>query len=173
MRGTGSINKPRSGSYAYSISDLAYGWLASDPVAVTAGTSYAFHAWLRGEMSTESAGAVVLWVKFKDGSGSIIGQDDGESIQPDQLTTSWAEYSGTVTAPAGAVSAELRLFSHRNDGWVGFDDITLTQLTPTVHYRLGGREAACRDPDGIQYMFSDHLGSATVTYRPSDGDTSR
>ena len=38
---------------------------------------------------------------------------------------------------------------------------------------MGGEFRAFRDGDGIQYLFSDHIGSASVSYRPSDSRTQR
>jgi uncharacterized protein RhaS with RHS repeats len=54
---------------------------------------------------------------------------------------------------------------------------TCEQLAETVkYYTLGGKRVAMRkepvgEPDTLYYLFSDHLGSSNVSYRPSDGQT--
>ena len=42
------------------------------------------------------------------------------------LTTTWAQFSGVVTAPANTASMKVALINYLSSGWVAFDDISVT-----------------------------------------------
>ena len=139
----GRVHSGDTQHYGYGISNHAYGYLTSDPVAVTAGQDYDLHAWLRGQIDGEDA--LYGWIvraNFYNSSGGYVGYADGEySYSASSVSTTWQQKGGTVTAPAGAVNAKTQLFAFNIVGWVTFDDITLTASgsnpTPTPTPTIG------------------------------------
>ena len=166
----------RTGQYGYAISNVGYGYKWTDPIPVTPGDELDVFAWMRGEIDPDdSAGSAGVRAYFYDSSGAYLSWA-GVSIYPGSLDGAWELGGKSVTVPSGASTVRLMLISHSNSGWVAFDDAYLSDVssnTSTTYYDVAGRRVAFRDSDGIQYLFSDHIGSATVSYRPSDGQTER
>ena len=166
----------RTGQYGYAISNVGYGYKWTDPISVTPGDELDVFAWMRGEIDPDdSAGSAGVRAYFYDSSGAYLSWA-GVSIYPGSLDGAWELGGKSVTVPSGASTVRMMLISHSNSGWVAFDDAYLSDVssnTSTTYYDVAGRRVAFRDSDGIQYLFSDHIGSATVSYRPSDGQTER
>jgi RHS repeat-associated protein len=175
-RGTWGTGSKHSGSYAYVISNHAYGYLRSDPIAVSPNTEYDLYAWVRGELDPDdSQGAWIIRARFYDSSGSYISSQDAASGGPGTLTTTWQEKGGTITTPANAATMRIRLYNYMNSGWVAYDDVRVVsqgQVTK-YYYAAGQRVAMRRSPAGsgdgeVTYLHSDHLGSTSLT---TDGMT--
>jgi hypothetical protein len=62
-------SQPRSGAHAYSISNLAYGYLLSDPIPVSPHTQYDLQAWVRGELDADGAPTPAARVPGEAGVG--------------------------------------------------------------------------------------------------------
>ena len=54
-RGTWGASAPHSGSYAYSISNLAYGGIDSNFISVKPSTPYTLQAYLKGELDPDDS----------------------------------------------------------------------------------------------------------------------
>jgi RHS repeat-associated protein len=168
-RGKSGTGSPHAGQYAYVISNHAYGYLRSDPVAVHAGLEYDLYAYVRGELDSVSHGAWIIRAYFYDSAGAQINFVNADSGGPGTVSTTWPQEGGRVTAPPGAATARIYLFSYMTDGWVAFDDVSLAPVDTVIErttYRLAGRSVAVRvsgDPDnnnnGLFYLYGDHLGS--------------
>jgi hypothetical protein len=125
-RGGSAQTPPKSGDSSYTISNLAYGWLESDPVDVLAGEDYHLTAWARGEVDTdESNGGVYVRAVFYDAGGDEIDTADVFMDPGGSLSKSWRQVGGLMTIPAGATDVVVRLGSLLTNGWVAFDDVEL------------------------------------------------
>ena len=175
-RSTWGMATERTGQYGYAISNVGYGYKWTDPISVTPGDELDVFAWMRGEIDPDdSAGSAGVRAYFYDSSGAYVTWA-GEMNSPGSLNGAWELSGKSVTVPAGAATVRMMLISYSNSGWAAFDDAYLSDVstnTSTTYYSVGGRRVAFRDSDGIQYLFSDHVGSASVSYRPSDGQTER
>jgi hypothetical protein len=66
------------------------------------------------------------------------------------LTTNWLRRGGRITTPTGTASIRIDLYNHSNSGWVAYDDVMLTAVTPNAAtirrktYALGGQPVATR-----------------------------
>ena len=123
-RGSSGIAAPRSGSYAYSISNLAYGTLESPDITVSASTSYTVYAYLRGELDAhDSNGSWIMRVKYYTSSGTFLSQTDVSTGT--SLTTTWTQKSGTITTPANTARMRVQFINQTNAGWLAVDDLAV------------------------------------------------
>jgi RHS repeat-associated protein len=127
-----STAAPQRGSYAYAISNQAYGHLESSLFPVAGGTQYDLAAWVRGEMDPhDSAGAWLIRVVYYDANGAALsGADASKDVlygHEGSLSISWQEKRGSFTTPAAARQARVRLYYYNATGWVAYDDIAVTQ----------------------------------------------
>jgi RHS repeat-associated protein len=167
-RGSWAIAAPRSGSYAYAISNLAYGRVEQS-IAVAANTLYDLSAWVRGELDPE--GSDQRWlaqVEYYNSSGQLISSQDVLFDYQGSLNTTWQFHAGRFTTPANTATVKLRLHNILNSGWVAFDDVRLSREITRSTYGLAGQAVAIRvsgDPvterNGLFFFHSDHLGSTT------------
>jgi hypothetical protein len=88
-------------------------------VSVTAGQNYQASGWIRTNAIT--AGSAMITIIWRDGTGfgfdlATIGQQMG--------STNWTQYSQSVTAPTGAVTASFTVgVTWRSSGQAWFDDL--------------------------------------------------
>ena len=152
-RGTGATASPRSGTYAYAISNHATGKLISNPITVTASSTYSLSAWLRGELDAEGSegGGWNIQLCTYDVDQVLLGCTSAAVGGPGTLTTAWAQKGGTVSTPAGAVQARIQLSLEQGSGWAAFDDVSLvkvgntTNLAPTPGFESTGGWSTSRD----------------------------
>ena len=126
-RGSSGIAAPRSGSYAYSISNLAYGTLESPDITVSASTSYTVYAYLRGELDAhDSNGSWIMRVKYYTSSGTFLSQTDVSTGT--SLTTTWTQKSGTITTPVNTARMRVQFINQTNAGWLAVDDLSVATI---------------------------------------------
>jgi len=136
FRSTGAIAAPRSGSYAYALSNLAYGVLSSPQFAVSGGQTYWVSAYVRGEADGD-AGYTTAWigVRYFDSSGAYLGLGTIAFPTP---TNSWQYVEGTVTPPANAATMYVDLEFYYASGWVAFDEVAVRRASNnTLVYSSG------------------------------------
>jgi YD repeat-containing protein len=148
-RSTWGSGGPRTGSFGYAISNHAYGYLQSNPIAVQPNTQYDLYAWVRGEIDLDdSASRWYIRLNFYNSSGGSLGYTDAASSNASNLT--WQYRGGRVTTPANAATVQVALINHLNSGWVAFDDVMLTAVTTSTatircsSYSLPGQRIAVR-----------------------------
>ena len=130
-RGTWRSGSPHAGSYAYAISNHAYGYLLSDDVAVQPNATYHLSVWLRGELDAEDGtGDWLLRAYYYDANHTELSYSDAD--RSDVIPVSWTERGGDFTTPANAAYIKIMLFSFMNSGWVAFDDVGLTGPDVTI-----------------------------------------
>ncbi len=129
-RSTWGTAAPHSGSYAYSVSNLTYGRVTSDFVAVSAGTEYDLYVHVRGRIDAEdSHNGLLVRAEFYDDSDTSLGFQN-IYINNSLSTIDWQRVGGRFTTPVDAVKLKIRLFNYLSLGWIAFDDVELTQVTP-------------------------------------------
>jgi RHS repeat-associated protein len=128
-RSTWGTAAPHGGSYAYAISNHAYGYLQSANITVQPNVQYNLRAYVRGELDPEGShgGGWIIRARFYNSSGSSIGYQNAASGGAGSLNTTWQLKGGTVTAPATAAYARVELYNYLNTGWVAFDDVSLIE----------------------------------------------
>jgi RHS repeat-associated protein len=120
---------PGSGSYAYALSNHAYGVLQSDPIAVSANTQYDLYAWVRGELDPDdSTGQWIVRAHFYNSSGTLLSSQDPAAGSPGTLTPTWQQQGGRITTPANTATLRISLYNYMNSGWVAYDDVSLKQV---------------------------------------------
>ncbi|MCP4664657.1 MAG: hypothetical protein GY856_55445 [bacterium] len=119
----------RSGSRAFVMGNLAYGYLVSESVDVVPETEYALSLWARGEIDAEDTvyGARCR-VRLFDAANSLLQTVDLETWVPQ--TTTWEEHSYQFLTPPGAVRLKIDLFNLLGSGWVAYDDLELVRTSP-------------------------------------------
>ncbi len=177
------METPKPGSYAYSITNDAYGNIRSDQFPVTAGVQYDATAWIRGEVDTDdSRDTGVVWivrVRWEDLNGTYLGYSNAEvGTAAGGLPSSFAEKGGTVTAPAGAVYGRVEVYFYLASGWLNVDDVSVTPTTTvnvseTKYYGFGGDTVGMRVDGVLSWIFSDQLGSTGITYKADGSGMSR
>jgi len=126
VRSTWGIANQHWGSYGYAISNLAYGYVYSEPVAVTPGVSYDVSAWVRGELDPDESHETTWKVRaqFYNAQGGPLSYDDvAEGLV---VPSSWTLEGDATVAPANAASMVVRLYVLHGSGWVTFDDVSVT-----------------------------------------------
>ncbi len=163
-RGTWGTAASHSGSYAYSLSNHANGWLESEPLPVSPGAGYDVYAWLRGELDADdSHGQWIVRAAFYRADGSFLSYQDAAWDWAGALDTAWQQQGGQVTAPAEAATMRVQLWNYMNSGWVAYDDVSVAGATPsTKYYYFGGQRIAMRQGGVVYYLHGDHLGSTSV-----------
>ncbi|MCP4427600.1 MAG: hypothetical protein GY803_24215, partial [Chloroflexi bacterium] len=128
-RGTWGTGSPFTGSYAYTISNHAYGFLDSDLIAVTPGAQYDLHAWLRGKLDSDTT--VMGWrvqALFYDATDVYLGPYNAASGGSAEISTTWEQKGGPITVPSNATQIRIRLLNYMSSGWVAFDDVSLIEV---------------------------------------------
>src|SRR5262249_38966030 len=94
----------------------------STAFTVTAGTTYNLSMWAK---ASGLAGNASLNIHWYDASGNWLNWNYwvGGTVTG---TTDWTQVGGSVTAPAGAVTAVIQLRAFANSGTVWLDDVSLT-----------------------------------------------
>lgn len=93
----------------------------TQPVAVREGEVYTLGHWTRADGETQAARLQINWL---DGAGTMV----GVSIEVVPVGPSWRWHTMTVTAPSGAVTANVYASVH-GDSHVWFDDMCLVRGT--------------------------------------------
>ncbi len=167
-RGTWGIGEERSGSYAYAITNIAYGNARSGTVNVTGGSQYDVYGWVRGLVDAESSlgNNWIIRVLWFDSQDNYLSYTNAKNGPGSDLTTTWQQKGGRVTAPQNAAKAAIDLYMYNATGWVAYDDISVVPAT-------GGANLLA-DPgfengnDWTSYV-SGPLGEATSHWRGSWG----
>jgi RHS repeat-associated protein len=168
-RSTWGTAAPHGGSYAYALSNHAYGYLESNSIVVRAGTDYDVYAWVRGEIDADdSYGDWIIRVQFYNASGTPISYVDADRGAVSALTTTYQQQGGRVTAPASAASMKIQFWNYMNSGWVTFDDVSVAaEVTRTSYYYAGATRIAMRTGSGsgttgLKWMGADQLNSTSL-----------
>lgn len=128
-RSTWGIADNHTGTYGRTITNIAYGYLQSDPINVDEGHQYDVHAWMRGEIDIDDSRgpndpAWMIRVRFYDSTGAALPYVNVEIGDAVDISTTWTQNGGTATAPTDAATARINLYLYNAQGWVTFDDIT-------------------------------------------------
>ena len=134
-----------SGNYSFKLSTTAItsyinasiGFTKDYAIPVTPLAKYNYSFYMKTTVNSGAAttGARIAWSWFTNNAGSPISSSSSTLIN---TTTGWTQYTGTITAPAGARNVEPLMYITGNDGaatlimdaW--FDDIVLVPtITPT------------------------------------------
>jgi hypothetical protein len=121
---------PHGGSYVgrhYTTADSSY--TVSQKVSATAGASYTFSGWVNIPQFTDSTGFTFkVQVRWLDSAGSSLGTKTIKSYTA--ATNGWVQAtptSGSLVAPTGTVSAQVRMNFSSLMGTVYVDDFSMTQ----------------------------------------------
>ncbi len=161
-RGGWGTGTPRSGSYAFALSNHSYGTLQTDPIAVLPGATYTLSAWVRGKLNAQaSGGGWTLKLLAYDRQGALISSytvasGGGGSLTITAMRHGLQQRSGTVTLPGNATTVRAELFDTMTDGWVAMDDVSITGPTVTKYYYLGSQRVAMRQGGVLTYLHGDH-----------------
>jgi RHS repeat-associated protein len=121
------IAAPRSGSYAYAISNLAYNVLQADKITLEANAQYDLYTYVRGALDPSvTVGSWILRARYYNTAGNEISSSDVAGSSP--LTTTWQRFGGRVTPPANAAKIQIQLYNVMSSGWVAFDDVSLVKV---------------------------------------------
>ena len=171
-RSTWGIADNHTGTYGRAITNITYGYLQSDSVPVVAGHTYDVSAWMRGQIDPDdSRGATgaawIVRVYFYNSSGSGLSSVDVASGGPVDLSTTWSQKGGQVTAPAGAATAKVQLYFYNGQGWVAYDDISMVDVAyPSTNLVTNpGFESS----GAWTEVATGPLGEATGFYRGTSG----
>lgn len=128
LRGSWGMSSPHSGSWGYSISNEAYGYLQSDPIAVGGNASYSLRAWVRGQIEEEASthGWAIRAMSY-DALGQAVGYADVASGAPGTLTADWQQVGGPFTTPSNAATVRIHLYLYMASGWIAYDDVELVE----------------------------------------------
>ena len=135
-RGSLGTSEPSAGSYAFSISNHAYGNVESDPVSVQPNTTYDLSTWARGELDTDDgfAGVEMRVGFYDDGDVLIQGLAVYTDDQGTALTESWAQITGRFVTPPNCASVRVQLRSVQSSGWIAYDDVELVEVAPEIFF---------------------------------------
>jgi|GEM_PF-1068994 len=133
-RGGVAESSPRTGSYAYAITNMVYGSLTSKLTPITSGAQYDVSAWVRGEIKGyQSSGGFIMRVNAYDADGQYLSYTDlAASYLGNTLTPAWQQLVHTYTPPAGAAYIRVLLYNHRASGWVAFDELSVKKTGTTT-----------------------------------------
>ncbi|HEY6736283.1 MAG TPA: carboxypeptidase regulatory-like domain-containing protein, partial [Candidatus Saccharimonadia bacterium] len=122
-----------SGTHSLAVTENSQFWGIEEALPsteqVTAGTTYRVTGWGKSGAATEPVTLQVRWLDDADNSLDV------STISAASLTSSsWTSLSSTVTAPAGATTAQFMVSS--NSGSTGstvyFDDLAIAPVVTTV-----------------------------------------
>jgi hypothetical protein len=119
---------PHSGDFDYTISNLAYGHLQSDPIPVYPSTEYDLYTWVNGELDAdETLRGLLIRAYFYNAAGGYIGNQTAfRDYTVSVPSGTWQRVGGTITTPAEAESVRIWLYNHLASGWIAFDDVEFT-----------------------------------------------
>ncbi len=148
-RSTYAISDQHSGSYAWTISNLAHGYLLSDHIPVSPNTVYDFYSWVRGEIDPDGSDrGLRMDVDFYNGSGTKVGGQIAYSNNTGSVPDlTWQRAGGTITTPPEAATVRIRLFNYFASGWIAFDDVELRRAIDQT-----------QDPTGVYDSFTNSPG---------------
>lgn len=164
-RSTWGTAMPHSGSYAYVISNQAYGAVSHAAIPVTANNQYDVSAWVRGKLdgdTTFSAAGWLLYAQFYNASGQFVSASSViGSSNPNSISETWAQKSGRITVPVGAASMIVFPHFYFASGWVTYDDVAVV--------KVGTSNNLVPNPDFLQLTYNQQLSNsipvtANVTY---------
>lgn len=131
-----------TGSYSMVLSNLGHAELVSPfiPIALNSQTA---QVWLRGEVDGGlSGGTIAVTIDYYDSNGVYI------SSTPPWTATSynnlkWQQATVWGNRPSTAVQLKIRLSNAFNNGWIAFDDVTLSDgdtvvVVPDSNFEQGG-----------------------------------
>jgi hypothetical protein len=131
-RSTGYTSSPNSGTYAYALSNHAFGYLQSDFIPVSQTVEYDLYVWMRGEIDPEdSYGRWRVRAYFYDANNNLIsGQNYAEVANGGEgsINLTWQLKGGRFTTPVSTAKVRIRLENGRNSGWIAFDDVVLNPV---------------------------------------------
>jgi hypothetical protein len=146
-RNTWGIAEPRTGTYAYAMSNLAFGRWASPNIQVESGEEYTLSAWVRGVQDTdEDMHGAMIKVLFKNASGVALSSVNTSTFFG-TLPSDWTQVSGGFTTPSDCTQIEIRLIFMMGSGWVAFDDVSVvpidektpSPIVPDAGFESGGQ----------------------------------
>ncbi len=169
-RSTWGIAEEHTGSYGRTITNVAYGYLDSNLMTVTAGNQYDLYVAARGQIDADDGHSGDAWLiraQFYTSGGGGLSYVDADSGTETEISTTWSVKGGRITAPANAASMRLRLYFYNAQGWIAFDDASVVAVAnPTVQMLTNpGFELA----GGWSEVPSGTLGEATSFWRGTSG----
>ena len=133
-RDTWGTAAPRSGSYAYAISNHPYGYLESTFIDISPSTQYDLYAWVKGLIDTEaSEGTWIIQAVYYNSSQGYISELTATSGGAGTINTTWQQKGNRITTPSGAEWLKIRLYYRLNSGWASFDDVSLKRVGYTTN----------------------------------------
>ncbi|MCI0397132.1 MAG: hypothetical protein L0322_19625, partial [Chloroflexi bacterium] len=129
------------GSYSMVLSNLGHTELTS-PFINLNGSSQTLQVWLRGEVDgANSAGQLIVTMDYYNSANGYI----RSALMPWTATTynnlTWQQITVSDNAPIGAVKVKVRIGNTFNNGWMAFDDVTLSGIStpvPDSGFETGG-----------------------------------
>lgn len=122
--------------------------------------------YLRGKIDAESSHyGWILRTRFYSADGNYIRYADADrGYNGQKITTTWQRVAGTVTAPVDATTMRIDLYFLQANGWVTFDDVSVTSSAEiSKYYAPRGR------PNGQRYPRSSRMNkNGILTYLHSD-----
>jgi hypothetical protein len=174
-RNTWGTGAPHSGSYAYAISNHAYGYLQTDMITILPSTEYDLYAYVRGELDAEDSegGGWLIRAYYYDSGDNYISYQNSATGAAGSLNTTWQYLGGRITTPANAAKMRIQLFEYMSSGWVAYDDIYLrkvgnyTQVYDAENRLVSvtGGVTASFYYDGDGNRVKGTIGGVTTTYK--------
>gem|GEM_PF-5308278 len=150
-------SKTGVGSYTYgaSASGCSAGTPATKPHAVAQAGSYTFSYDCNGNLTRRTVGTT--YYLTYDAENRLVGVSGGASA------SFVYDGDGRRVQRRDANGTSVYVGNH-------YEQNTSTGVV-TKYYHLGNQRLALRVGSTLYYLFSDHLGSSSVSYRVSDGQT--
>jgi hypothetical protein len=128
--------------------------VATDKIAVTAGEDYSAQAWFRTNVTSRTCQVRIHWF---DAGGSEISVDFGSVVDS---AAGWSQASVTATAPANAVSAEIR-------GLIASPAAAENHYMDAVMFELGSTVSTYTDGDAAEWEW-EGAAQNSVSLKPVD-----
>jgi RHS repeat-associated protein len=115
----------RNDSAGVAISNQAFGYIYSDPIAADPNTPYHLQAWIRGELDADDSwGCWTLRLYFYQGT-AYLDEAVAATGCGGLAETVWQPISGTVTTVTNTTQVKAVFYAFMNSGWVAVDDFIL------------------------------------------------
>jgi RHS repeat-associated protein len=117
------------GSEAYTFTNAANGYFESAAITARPNQRYEVQALVSGELNdTAATGNGRLQIDFYNSQNGLISSWNSIVVLQDGSSTQ----GGYFTTPANTATLKLRLVADKTNGWLTFDDVTLTSQSAAV-----------------------------------------
>ena len=118
----------QTGNYSLRMIGSPRSWLdVRQELPVTGGAKYSFSGYLTTRHMTQ--GSYQFQIRWYDDEGNEL-EEERNNFGFVHTNRSYDKYSGNLTAPTTATSAEFRLHANKADGRANFDSLNVTLLEP-------------------------------------------